>query len=162
MVAAEGDQKGATKFDSVELACPDCNKKSKVLPQWADKAKCPDCGTALKPAAKQGPRVPKILKPPPNAVKCDFCEAVNPKTSKTCSVCKEPLGQQDFELDLALRDDEFKCPRCGTILGVKVRVCSGCAVHFCRSCKKPMEGQGPLCPPCQKKAGPPPRRRRRR
>ena len=104
-----------------------------------------------KPPRKRYPNVPAFLEDlrkvmageEPDAmaefgtlVKCGFCEAFNPMTEKKCKVCGENLHEAGGPLEIAAREDEFKCPGCGGINKKGVRACGDCRKPFCTRCRR--------------------------
>jgi predicted Ser/Thr protein kinase len=71
-------------------------------------------------------------------VKCGFCEAFNPIHEKKCKVCGENLHEAGGPLEIAAREDEFKCPGCGGINKKGVRHCQECRKPFCIRCRRRM------------------------
>ena len=68
-------------------------------------------------------------------VRCGFCETMNLASEKKCKVCHESLQGGGGPIEIALRDDEVRCPGCGALSKRGSRSCSGCAKAYCTRCK---------------------------
>ena len=71
-------------------------------------------------------------------VKCGFCETFNALADRKCKVCGENLQEAGGPLEIAAREDEFKCPGCGGINRKGVRHCRECRKPFCTRCRRRM------------------------
>jgi tRNA A-37 threonylcarbamoyl transferase component Bud32 len=116
-----------------------------------------------KPPAKRYPNVPAFLADlekvmqgeDPDAlqefgavVRCGFCETFNPVSEKRCKVCGEYLRGAGGPLEIALREDEFKCPGCGGANRKDARSCAKCRKPFCLRCHRRLAVLRGYCERC--------------
>ncbi len=82
-------------------------------------------------------------------VKCKFCDTLNPPSTKSCSVCSEGLAAEGAPaLDIQLREGEFNCPGCGSIVERGRRQCPYCRKPYCSKCLVRLAGARGVCSSC--------------
>ena len=81
-------------------------------------------------------------------VKCGFCEAFSPMSAKKCTICGESLHHAGGPIEIAMMEDEFKCPNCGAYNRHRARACVQCRKPFCTRCRKRVAVLRGVCHQC--------------
>lgn len=80
-------------------------------------------------------------------VRCRFCETINARELRRCTICKEPLEEQGSGLHLKVGWNEIECA-CGRLFLKDRRACPYCMRPVCTRCKKRVATQQLLCDRC--------------
>lgn len=81
-------------------------------------------------------------------VKCRFCDTLNPPNVARCRICGEDLRPSVVALEIAIRDNEFKCRNCGMIVEKGRKSCPTCSKPFCHRCLVRIAVLGSFCEYC--------------